>query len=482
MQSKYELMSFGFNENEALVLLEWLNGVIFSKDNYINNDLIFNLSQDGCSEVIITLKNAVFDTECITDDLVSFNGLKIISETENGYSLSGDADYYDCENNKSVSFKLCIVFDSIEIKCRAIKTTFYVSEYETPWYSLSCYASDIYEKTIRPYLTVNEKEKALVPLLKELYMLNNNCFNQDLTYIKLDALKNNLPKNKKLNRLIETVEESNNADKRYKAIEILFSYMSCEKFENCWRNILAMLDDSQADYEEENNSEIYNKLCDVHKYIDEVMRCNGYEGSYPAYKKSFKIKGMHLRRNKNDLYFVGMESCSVFIECKDNIYNDFGNIEFQISTAIGKTDKAIDKYSSLFSKKGKGYYNTEQIIYEINESGDVQFEPDEIKKIPHIVCKKADFKKLSKSEKKKLGLVKTKDEIISIMSICLIIGLAFGILMTLGFMLLEFIITLFDGSISEFNKLFLETPWWMIFLFSWLGFGSIMGALNLIVD
>ncbi|MCM1114925.1 MAG: hypothetical protein NC397_05455 [Clostridium sp.] len=476
MQTKEDLMSLGFNEKEAEVLT-LLDDVIFSKEDYVNNDLCFDLSQHGICELTVTLKNAVLSTEIPTDDLVSLEGIQII-KTAKGYSFVCNAGYFDFQNDKHIAVPLTIEFDCLKIISKALKANFCIIG--SPWESLSLYACNIYEKVREPYLDSNEKENALAPLLKEFYILFNGYL-QANDEMKLDTLKSKLPKDKKLNKFFDSIEKSNSIDARSKAINKLFLYMSCETFEDSWRSILDLLNDSQSDYEEKDNSEIYNMLTAEHNDIDEVMHLNGYTGVYPSYKKNTKIKGIHLQRNYENLYFVGMESATVFIECKDEIFEECGNIVFEIYTALGKPNKIKDKYSCLFSKKGKGYYKSEFITYEIDELKELHFD-DEAKQIPHIVCKEAELKNLSKAEKKILGTAKTKEEILFTMSLWLMFGLLFGVFMTLGFILIEFLAVLCLGRVSDFSWLFLQTPWWKIFLFSWLGFGGLMGISSLIAD
>lgn len=119
-----------------------------------------------------------------------------------------------------------------------------------------------------------------------------------------------------------------------------------------------LLDESQADYSEQKENFDENRaLFAEYRRIDEMMRSNGFIGSYPAYEKKVRIKGIHLKMNNEELFFVGMEHAVIFIDCVNNRFGDFGNIEFKISTLLtksGDADIPIDKYSCLFAKKGKG--------------------------------------------------------------------------------------------------------------------------------
>ena len=478
MQTKEDLMTLGFSENESLLLLELMNNGGFSKEDYIDDDLCFDLSQYEYCEAKLTLKNAAVNKTLEEDYLITFDELQV-NRTDNGYSLTGDAYYYSCEvDGAEEFFKLCIEFESVEYKSKSLKSRFNIFENGNAWESLSYYGSCIYEKIKRPDLTANEKEMALEPLLKEFYILD--CWDIEFDNIKFDVLKAYLPMNKKLNKLFDNIEKCKNADKRYKEINKLFEFLSCEKYEDSWHNLLNLLNDSQSVYEE-NKPIISNALLNEHERIEEIMHENDYQGSYPYFEKITKIKGIHLTKNYNEMFFAGMEKAKVFINCEDYISDNSGNITFYIFTILDKSDKAKDKYSCFFAKKGKGYCKTEHMIYETDESGELHF-LDNSEQLPYIVCKKAEFKKLSKEEKRICGMLKSKEEISFIILVWMIAGLLFGLFMTLGFMLIEYLAALFTGSISDFPQLFMETPWWMIFLFAWLGFGGIMSLLSIITD
>lgn len=479
LQTKDELILLGFSENEALILLEFLQCEIFSSDDFIGKNLNFDLSQYNFCEIRLTFKNAKLITKIPEDCQVTFDDAYIIKNV-NCFSLAGKAYYYTLdtiENDIETESEFCMDFDSIDIAAKSLKTKFEIHEGLTPWEALADYASCIYEKIERPYLTATEKEKALEPLLRELHILA--CWYREFYEISFDTLSDYLPENPKLYKQFEKVKNCKNSAGRWNKITNLFHFMSDGKFESSWRSILKLLDDSQAEYEDKNNSEISYALRNEHKRIEKIMHDNGYNGAYPTFEKTAKIKNIHIAKSNNDLYFVGRQEATIFIECRDNIFEDSGNIKFQIFTLFGKPDKSTDKYDCLFAKKGKGNHRTRHMMYEINDSGEIDFMHTE-KQIPYIVCKAAEFKKLSKTEKKEYGLLKSKQEIMFTMSFFMIIGIFFGIFITLGFMLLEFLVTLFLGLISDFPQLFSETPWLMLFLFAWLVSGAVMGILSIL--
>ena len=59
-------------------------------------------------------------------------------------------------------------------------------------------------------------------------------------------------------------------------------------------------------------------------------------------------------------------------------------------------------------------------------------------------------------------------------------GILFGGGMTLFFMLFELITALLCGELAEFPELFMNSPWLMIFLFSGISYGGIMGLITIL--
>lgn len=476
MQTKEDIMILGFNESEATGLCELIECEYISIESYSKNELIADLSYNSSYNLNLILKNSEFDCkDCLCDYLIFENG--IITKEGNLYLLTGTTYCYNSMSDKSNEVKLTITFESLEIKCKLLKAHLYMNEYHTAWFSLIQYAAGIYEKINQPYCKANEKEYAIAPLLEDmntLYSLSDTNDN-----IHLDTLRCYLPKNQKVDLLFNKLQ--NKPDE--KTLNNLFLTMSCEEFEPSWRRLVKLLDESQADYDKNENPEMNSKIVDMHNKIDLTMQNNNYDGTYPSYKKICKINGIYLNKASNNLNFVFNKEATILVECMDNLYDSYGEISFQISAVVGKPSDNIDKYSCFFKDKSKGYFIQDGIEYDIDENNEIHFLDNNVEQLLEIICKKAELKKMTLKEKQRANRHKlTRKEIDGILTLSFSIGLLAGTLLTLGFILIEFLTTLFLGRISSFSQLFLETPWWKIFLTAFLGFGGVMSLICIIKE
>ena len=461
-------MSLGFNENEALILSDFIINPIVTEDCFVDNDIFFDLSNYNVCELYVTLKNASLNFE-LTEECCVFSFYNCnLSKNENQYVLTGISDFNDLMNKENLV--QIMTFESVEIEAKSLKAEIDIRYNDNPWDVLIDFAYDIREKINRPYLTVNEKELALRSLLNEL--CNIRFFNEEADAVQFNILKSYLPIDNKLNLLLEKVENSQSIEKHNKASKQLLSYMCSEQFEFAWKDICGLLETSQFDYEDVSNPEIYDKLKEERDYIDTIMHQYGYDGCYPSYNKEDRIKGFHILRNDNKIKLVCNQPASIFIECKDYL-GKYGSITLERTTFRGECYKAKNKLSSIFTKKGISFNEFELINYHIDKEGNVIFD-EGAEYIPSVICKEAEMKKLSKAEKNVVRPPISKKEFVLTILLGMIIGLGVGlfaaVVMFLVFTLLEFLVVLlFFDSVSDFPQLFMETPWLKLFLIDILG-------------
>ena len=459
MQTKEEIMELGFNEIEAEAFGLMNMGIALFNDCMIDNDCVVDLEDSDCCKLKLTLKNAAaiipFDEE---DGGYYYFSDGRIEKNKHGYLINDD---------KGAK----IGFDSVEIFSKSKRAKIYIID-ECPWRALSLFALSINEKVKSIFCEVNEKELALEPLLDELCCL----FDYGIVNLNdLPILKSMLPYDKKIYELIDKIICCENEIKRLRLFNKLDLRLSDKKFEQSFRNILSLLEDSQAEYPEERITEPRRR---VRELITQRMQANGFEGEYPLFKKQTKIKGVKLAYSKGEIYCVCGDDATIFIECENHFADGYGTVLFKASTCLARHSDEIDKYSYLFAKKGKGYYNESIMSYEIDVLNNLSIGSyNELK--PDIICKKSEFTRLSKEERKASGDAMTFSEFVLTMWIWLGIGLFLGAFMVIGFMLLGIIICLVFGMASEIPSLFRDFPWWKMFLFGWLVFSGLMGIITI---
>lgn len=477
MQSIEQIKALGFSENQSLIIKKLLENGTIREEDFNRNDLSVDLSQYEYCEIFVTLKNAVIDTEINCENSVCYEELSL-SKKGNGYILQGKALKFNYDSDEDI--ELIIEFDDLKIDVKTLKTHFDLSFVENPWENLTYFASCIYEKVITPYLIENSKEKELEPLLKELNYLNV-YINDFQKGIRLDKLKDFLPKSKKIENLFNKIENCKNENQYFKRAKKLLNALWDKKYENSFRQILTLLEQSQLEYKER-EIKTPKGLEDEHKRIDNVLKDSGYSGEYPYYKKQAKITGLHFKKSQDEIYLAGNKKANISVRCVDDILDDQGNIRFCICTLFDENiSYSVDEYSCVFAQKGKAFFADEIITYEINGDEKINFLQDN-KIITDIVCKRAEFKKLTKEEREYSLNAKTKYSIIASFLTCLVLGVLFGVIMTICFVAVEFLATLFTGMINEFIPLLISTPWWIVFLFCWLTFSTVTGIIVLIAD
>lgn len=203
------------------------------------------------------------------------------------------------------------------------------------------------------------------------------------------------------------------------------------------------------------------------------MLANGYLGTYPSYQKQAFQKFIPAITNFKNTYTIFRENANIIVECSDYCYDDNGVITFHVSTLFGKPNPSYDKYSCLFAKDGKGFARTNFLSYSIDENKQI-IPISNTELTIQAICKSIEFKHLNKQENEAIGNTRGFEVFASIFKIWLIASLLFGLFMTVGMMLVELIICLIFGEMAGFGELFLETPWWAIFLGGWLGFATLM--------
>lgn len=451
MNTFEDFIKTGFlQENDSIYVDSFIS---VKKNDFINENITLDVSVYSYIETKLILKNAEFHGTY--EEGFAFFEDAFIEKDSVGYTLK-------CSLNDNY-----IIFKDLECTSKPLKVPFEFYGNETPWAALMRFAHCIHEKIQLFHTALSEKENALEPLLKDFFEL------------KFEILKAKFPDDKKLSKLIAKMSENN-----YTAYEIfgdneLNQYLSKPKFESLWREIFDLLVDSQNEYEDNNALGDSADLNRFRSHIHSVMLENGYTGKYPNYKKTAKAKGVHLVSKNGKTVLVRGKTITVFAEFNETEYMNFGTFKLCFYTTLQNPENITDKFSCLFSEKS--FVKTAYLNYEVDENGHVHFEHGYLN-FPEILCKAAEFKHLTVSERKALRFNKNELPVPITIFISAICGLFFGIIMILGLILLEFLITLLFGKTSYFPELFMDTPWHFVFLFCFLSVTVLMSLFVIISE
>lgn len=426
----------------------------------------------------LTLHNA----SCIPEgdfDCLSFENGSLV-KPGNEYRLVGEAQNYDTD--------ICTPF-AIHFTDAKVDIRLYRSDEQTfsgtPWMHLQSIASTILNKYFLPGDYLNAREKELLPLLAEISKLSywaqipEEFLGGGFPLLKSYTRKHRFPE---LLLMLEKLEQqySNNKKKDH-IIQKLAAKLNQQKYEPLWRNLYALLVESQAEYPAKASACCSEEtLLRIRSDIQWLMESHGYSGTYPDFVKTGAIPGIRLAESYDMSYFVGLEKhVNYRIHCTEDWFNGHLMIDFLCGTQLlRKGEDAGDIYSCLFNAKGRRFFQTVSWEHEY-AAPDGETKSDNLEQCVQIAVKKTELRKLTKEEQTALmGFDLPGWQLFFL--IFMVTGGLFGIFMTLGFMLIGVVICLLFGQPQVIPDLFAEIPWWGCLAFCWVAFGGSMGIITVL--
>lgn len=474
-KQRFDRFSEGLDEEVKSAIWCLIEQSIFTPEiRRVGNDVEIDVEFGEGYERTLILKDAEnvpegkWDTFCFADS----GGLL---PDGNGYKLVGTAEKFETEEATLFAIRFSGAAVRVSVY-RADEAVFFLS----PWYHLHMIGNVILEKAKIPGEYLNEKEKALLPLLREIrtltdwYVAEHDVYTLELPHLKKYALDCGLVKLAEESEAKEGTFVS--SKQRSRAVEKLHAVFNMERNEALWRRIFDEVRESQAAYPSCAYVHAPDILEEKRREITEQLAAHGYSGTYPDFIKIAPIRGVHLAESYNMSYFVGPEKCAArHIHCTEVWFNDHVMIEFLCGTQLLRKNKVPgDIWSCLFNAKGRRYYNT--ISYECDytdEDGTVCSQ--DLNERTTIAVKKAELRRLTKAERKAAGDVSGW---ILFLLVFIIMGGLFGLAMTLGFMVLLPVILFLLGEGGEIGAVYWELSWLDLFLIAWVLFGGAMGLIT----
>lgn len=326
------------------------------------------------------------------------------------------------------------------------------SAIDSPWRLLWRMADGICRRADTPMNELNEKEKELLPLLREISSIGSYKEEKiSLPLFKALLIQYGYGK---LLPLIEKIENKTGLSIELK--DQLFNKLSEVKYIDLWRDIYGKIQDSQAEYPYRGIKDV-DGIDYIRNTIQKRMEGHGYSGDYPDFYKKGSINGLHVERSYGLTYFVFREKNVMFrvhfVESK--LENHFC-LEINIGTAMLKNGETVNSiYECSFNAKGKRlFHQTTQYKF--------RYEPvyrtvtdiatgSSLETVIDAAVKRAELKKFTKEERKAYS--EFGNGILLNIGVALFSGLFFAVFMTFGFMLIAFLCCLFTGQIQEFPEL-----------------------------
>ena len=459
---------------KALLQLEF-----WPKIDPAGSDIKFVVDDTPAYRKTLTLKN----TAAVPQDKEGYyckNLEMMLKKEENRFCFCGELE--DPAEETTTTFS--IPFENAETEVEIYNACNNVTFWENPWDFLRTISFAIGMKAELPGDCCNAKEKALLPLIKEIVMLEYWMRLPEQTLSSFSELKKLVRQygSSKAEMLLSKLEKIKPGDNAfYNIVKKLKSLLCQKQYEPLWREIYNKILDSQAEYPNKTDS-----LCDkemltgVRGDIQALMESKGYTGTYPDFVKKGALDGIHLEHSYHTTYFVAMEKRARYhIHCYEVLKeNDWLTIQFLCGTAFLKKDEEeTDIYDCLFNAKGRRLFHT--VHHYIPFQTEDEMMADDLETSVTIAVKKAECIKLTKAEQKEFY-----GKIIPgwgmFWMIFLIVGGIFGIAMTAIMMLLCIIATVAFGFASSIPEILKEMPWGLFLAISWIGFGGAMGIVEVL--
>ncbi len=407
---------------------------------------------------------------------------------ENGSLIKPDGEYrligttVNWEDDTEIPFAIRFADAKVEVSVfRADEQTFLRS----PWEHLQCIINLIFEKYSLPGDHLNDREKELLPLVSELTKLayfahipeelDHDGFPVMREYIKNHGFDELLP--------LFDILENDTADskKKFNVGQKIIAKLNTVKYEPLWRELYELIVSSQANYPSMAEALCPSELLkETRENIQTLMESHGYSGTYPNFSKRGSLKGVRLIDSYDMSYFIVNEKDTVHhIHCTEEYVSGYLNIEFLCGAQmLRKNETSGDIYSCLFNAKGRRVFST--VSYESEHTDlDGNIVSEDLERRVLLATKRAELKKLTKEEREEI----TGFEISyfkMFLLVLLLMGIPFGIFMTLGMMAIAVITCLVAGQPETIPSMFTDIPWWALFLLTFGLFGGAMGVVTVL--
>lgn len=435
------------------------------------NKIVFNLDETDSYKRTLILHTST-ENRIENFDLLGFTEAQILKE-ENGYKLICIAENFEQETSTPIS----IFFDhaTVEVNIyRADRTEFGI----TPWDTLSSVACDILSKKNLGDEYFNQKERELMPLIKEISGLSPWPRLLDEEPPGFEILKQYIRKYnllKLIPLLDKAAAEYTNLSSKQMYLQYLINKLNETDCEALWRELYELIGATQEGYSDKILS--YNKtdISNIRLRTEKNFHDLGYEGEYPTFRKKGAIKGIKLEESYNQTYFVGAEkNAEHIIHCTESVYRDELQIQFLCGTALLKKNESLtDVYSCCFNAKGKKLFKSIHLFEE--DEPDIDFF-NLLDQYTQIAAKRAECTKLSKKEKELLGNAPVSWQYFVFMFI--FTGGLFAVLMTAAAFLILCSVDAILFGFSDIPDMISQMPWWLFFLISFVGFGGAMAIVD----
>lgn len=424
------------------------------------NDLYLSLDDNDAYQRTLILKN-VKNIPTLSTDYYGYEMDVFYSDIDQSYHFIGKL--FDGASEDELLMD--IIFEDLELKIDVFNAC-NQALFSGPWNYLIDICVDLCEKT-KIGIAYHENELEVLDLIHEVDSLSitSKC-DEHQSYDHLKAFAKQFSLDKIIALLGQLEEHPHNGNKKLK----LQAMMNKKENAPLWRCIYQKLKASQENYPNKTDQYPLEELKEYRHQIQNFMEEHGYQGSYPNYYKEGSLKGMRVDHAHGLSYLIINEKyvrhhiqC---IECLDA--SNQLSLQFVCGMVfLNDFSEQSDIYDCLFDSKGRNFYHLVQV-------DDLSILQEQLV----IAMKKAESIRLTKEEKDLFyGSENTALDIF--LWNLIVVGGIFGVVMTLVLIMTAAISISFEVGFSM--DLLLVFPWIIIFIISWLLFGTLMGIVEVFV-
>ncbi len=350
------------------------------------------------------------------------------------------------------------VFDCME--------TYFLAE--NPWRHLSHIAIMILSKAESAPEGLNQKEKELVPLLRELSYFSGATelyfewsFPCLISYAEKHGHKN----------MVKALNGVKKEKRSYLRAYSLSNTLSHFRYRPLWREIYEKIKNSQREYKDRALVTASPEMrFEYAQTVDRVMHSHGFTGAYPDYVKKDRTHGIISANSYGMSYIIGNEKNAVHrVHCVESYADDQRiTVEFLCGTAFlkkGDSGEDADIHYCMFDSKGK-------TLFTVVRYDDVH---TTLEQAAEIAAKRATLKKLTAEQRKAISVTGVPP-LFTFLFMFIFAGGAFSILFTLVILVLTVVSALIAGE--PVGQMLGDIPWLFTIGFTWVVYGGAMGIIT----
>ncbi len=345
----------------------------------------------------------------------------------------------------------------------------------SPWERLCSLAGAVVEKYNLIPDTLNDKERALLPLLAELAAFSTvSQIPAELRYgfSRWIALAEETGSEKAVRMLKAFHAEWKHPD--WRKMSALMKELNHIRNKALWERISAMLADSQAGYPALH--EVVPAPAEMDAYrakITEILHAHGYAGTYPDFEKrgpacrtcvmSKMLSGWQNPGSCDRLIFRGQPGI-YRIQCREDFSGGVPWVRFHCLTTFPKKGQPEqDALTCMFENDGRSMMG--QTYWTPDDEGDAMVSLENAVLEAMLTAEK---RRPTNAQRKQLGMPSRTEELRFVLLLSLVLGVLFGILFTPAMAVATALIDFIAGT-GTFLSLLADFPWIGTLVFSIVG-------------